>query len=73
MRIVKSNANDVKSRVATKGKPDVRASKRMPNDRAEAIDYIKSAISVLGDSAIAGDEVAKEAIANLGVIALDLT
>lgn len=68
MRIVKSNANDMKSRVATRKKSDVRASK----NRDEAIDYIMSAISVLGNSAIDGDEIAKDAIANLGVIVLDL-
>ena len=40
---------------------------------AEAIDYIKSAIAALGESArTKGDAIAKEAIANLSVVLLDL-
>ena len=38
----------------------------------EALDYINSAIQALGDAAKNGDSLAKESIANLGVIMLDL-
>lgn len=41
-------------------------------DKQEAIEYIKSAISVLGNSAINGDSTSKDAIANLSVILFDL-
>lgn len=38
----------------------------------EAIDYIKCAISALGKSAKASDSVARESIANLSVVLMDL-
>ena len=41
-------------------------------DKQEAVEYIRSAISVLGNSAIKGDTQSKDAIANLSVILFDL-
>ena len=41
-------------------------------DKKEAVEYIRSAISVLGNSAIKGDAQSKDAIANLSVILFDL-
>lgn len=52
---------------STKSKRKVNASAK-----AEAVEYIRSAISVLGDSAIKGDTESKDAIANLSVILFDL-
>ena len=40
--------------------------------KEEAIQYIKSAMTVLCDCAKDGDTVAKESIANLGVVLFDL-
>lgn len=37
-----------------------------------AVGYIKAAIDALGESAISGDTVAKESIANLSVVLFDL-
>lgn len=54
---------------------DTMSSKLSPNtcnDKEQAIEYILSAIHALGESALEGDEIAKDSIANLGVVLLDL-
>lgn len=57
----------------SKNKKPVKASTDKPAvDYSEAIDFIKSAIDALGDLAETGDALAKESIANLSVVLLDL-
>lgn len=53
-------------------KAQTKRTKVEASDKAEAVEYIRSAISVLGSSAIKGDTESKEAIANLSVILFDL-
>lgn len=60
MTIKKKNSNCSK-------KPKINASKY-----DEAKKYIRSAIQVLGESATASDAVAKDSIANLSVVLMDL-
>ena len=59
---------------AVKSNAERPASKRViaNTDKQEAVEYIRSAISALGNSAIKGDTQSKEAIANLSVILFDL-
>ena len=62
---ITASANNAEKRANRKS---VFAAKR----REEALDHIKCAISALGQEALDGDSVAKEAIANLGVVMFDL-
>ena len=70
MKITRNGKSTVKanSERDTRKKTRVTAS----NNKSEAVEYIRSAISVLGESAIAGDTESKDAIANLSVILFDL-
>lgn len=63
-----------KSTVRANSERDTRKRTRVTaNDsKSEAVEYIRSAISVLGESAIAGDTESKDAIADLSVILFDL-
>ncbi len=56
----------------TTGVPLRSVIKSSTDNKTEACKYIKSAIDTLGASAIQGDQSAKDAIANLSVILLDL-
>ena len=47
-------------------------SKKRSDSKVVASEHIKKAIDVLGSSAKAGDKEAREIIANLGVILLDI-
>lgn len=67
MRITK-NGKTVKSNAERPASKRVIAN----TDKQEAVEYIRSAISALGNSAIKGDTQSKEAIANLSVILFDL-
>ncbi len=52
----------------------IKASKNIKDDNkySEAIEYIQCAISVLGKSAQKSDVLARETIANLSVVLMDL-
>lgn len=65
-----SSATAIKK--ATTGVPLRSVIKSSTDNNAEACKYIKSAIDVLGASAIQGDQNAKDAIANLSVILFEL-
>ena len=67
MKITK-NGKTVKSSVERPVHKKIAAN----TDKQEAVEYIRSAISVLGNSAIKGDAQSKDAIANLSVILFDL-
>lgn len=67
MRIKKNQT--VNSQITIQKKREVSASK---DGKAEAKKYIKCAIDALGASAKNGDTVARDALANLGVILFDL-
>lgn len=55
----------MKSKVTANSEP-------APTAYSEAVDHIQSAIQALSEAANNGDVIAKESIANLGVVMLDL-
>lgn len=55
----------MKSKVTANSEPE-------PTAYSEAVDHIQSAIQALSETAKNGDVIAKESIANLGVVMLDL-
>lgn len=67
MKISKNGNQPIKS-----NKRPMKKSIHAAKNRDEAIEYIKCAIDSLGQEALDGDPVVKEAIANLGVVMFDL-
>ena len=61
----------IKMKIA-KSKVTASTADNKPNPHKEAIDYIQSAIQALSTEAQNGDSLAKESIANLSVVLLDL-
>jgi hypothetical protein len=83
MRITKKNTTTSKSvsketkvtsssKIAPAGVPLRSVVKSSEDNKEVACKYIKSAIDALGASAITGNQEAKDAIANLSVILLEL-
>lgn len=65
---IKKESNQTSSNTQTTSKSSVNAN----DNYAEAAEYIKCAISVLGKSALKSDILARESIVNLSVILMDL-